>query len=90
MKLVTRENGKRTSKWMRQNNLPNGFLGKKHTEEWKKTVGVLIKEKVSGERNGSFGSRWMNDGTQSERVVKQNIEERLSSGWQFGRKSLPR
>lgn len=58
------------------------FLGKKHTEEWKKNHSSLMKVKSAGKNNSSYGTIWITDGTINK---KQKAVEPIPKGWWRGR-----
>ncbi len=51
-------------------------LGINHSEEARKKI---------SENNGSRGSKWMLRGDVSKKVPKDQVDDHLSDGWQFGR-----
>jgi hypothetical protein len=63
---------------------PNGFLGKSHTEEWKVTQSIIMKERQSGNRNSQFGTMWITDG-KDNRKIKKDIDI-IPEGWYKGRR----
>ena len=48
--------------------------------------GEKISEKVMGEKNGSFGSKWMTKDGISKKIHTTEIEKYKDLGWVFGRK----
>lgn len=58
------------------------FLGKRHSEEWKKNHSELMKIKSAGKNNPSYGTIWITDGTINR---KQPASEPISDGWRRGR-----
>lgn len=61
------------------------FLGKKHTDEWKKNHSEFMKQQV-GEKSSQFGSMWITNGS-SNRKIKQH--DTIPEGWYRGRKMRP-
>lgn len=54
----------------------NGFFGKHHTEEHRQKVS----EKLKGEKNPSFGKKWMNKNGIQKYVNKDEIEIHVING----------
>jgi hypothetical protein len=48
--------------------------------------GEKISNKVVGEKNGSYGSKWMNKDGISKKILRSEIEIYKNMGWVFGRK----
>lgn len=59
------------------------FFGKKHSEEYKQKMSVIMKEKMAGEKNSQFGTMWITDGTSNKKIKKT---ESIPEGWYKGRK----
>lgn len=64
------------------------FFGKKHSEQYKKRMSLVMSEKQTGEKNSNFGKVWIkNEEMQkSISVDKTEIDHYISSGWKIGRK----
>lgn len=68
-----------------QDGFSQAFRGRTHTDETKALIGSKSKILV-GDRNGSFGSKWMTDlSGVSQRVPAMDIPLRENEGWRFGR-----
>jgi hypothetical protein len=61
----------------------NGFYGKSHSED---TV-IRISESLKGNRNGSYGKRWMFKEEVTIYVLPEDFEKRLIEGYRFGNPS---
>jgi hypothetical protein len=62
---------------------PKGaFYGKKHTEEWKKSHSLLMKERQKGKKNSQYGTMWITNGAEN-RKIKKDLP--LPEGWRKGR-----
>lgn len=59
----------------------DAFLGKTHSDEWKKNHSEFMKESAKGEKNSQFGSRWITNGLEN-RKIKVDI---MPEGWYYGR-----
>jgi hypothetical protein len=64
----------------------NTFSGKVHTDETKRRIGEKNKIAQKGERNSSYGKRWMRKGTTEVKIVGSEVQALLLDGWVFGRK----
>lgn len=62
-------------------NFINLFLGKKHSDETKRKIGEANK-KLTGSRNGSFGTMWVTNGIESKKISKTST---IPDGWKKGR-----
>ena len=73
-------------KW--DNEFPNPFEGKHHTEESKQKMREKNTILLRGERNGSFGTVWIYNESleQNKKVKKEQAEDFLKQGWKLGRK----
>lgn len=58
----------------------NGFYGKHHTEDHKKRVS----EKLKGNKNPSYGKRWINKDGIQKYVKEEQVSDFLSEGWKLG------
>jgi len=79
----------RTSEAQRKKLLNNqNWLGKKHEPETIEKMRQSAVGKHMGDKNGSFGSKWIFNERlrQSKRIMKEEIEVYLSQGWKIGRK----
>ena len=52
------------------------------------TIGEKVSEKVIGEKNGSYGSKWMMKDGISKKIHRSEIEAYKNMGWVFGRKMV--
>ena len=59
------------------------FLGKTHSDETKAKMSNSQIGKQDGEKNSQFGTMWINDGTRSKKIKKEDI---IPEGWNKGRK----
>jgi len=60
---------------------PKTFLGKTHTEETKKIIG--LKNSVNtGSKNSQFGSMWITDGIVNKKIHRDQV---IPDGWTKGR-----
>lgn len=65
---------------------PNGlFYGKTHSDETKAKMREKAKLRT-GEKNSSFGSMWITNGTESKKIKKDDL---IPNGWRKGRKMNP-
>lgn len=49
-------------------------------------IGKNVSEKIMGDKNGSYGSKWMTKDGVSKKIQSSEIEEYVMNGWVFGRK----
>jgi hypothetical protein len=61
----------------------NNFSGRKHTVETKKKIGEKNSISQNGKGNSQFGTRWINNNTESKKIKKT---DELPDGWTYGRK----
>jgi len=61
----------------------NNFFGRKHTGETKKKIGEKNSISQNGKGNSQFGTRWINNNTESKKIKKT---DELPDGWTYGRK----
>lgn len=59
------------------------FKGKHHSEETKRKISVANSKHQKGSGNSQFGTKWITNGVDSEKVPKDSI---LPEGWRNGRK----
>jgi len=64
-------------------NPKSGFHGKSHTDEWKKNHSETMKNRQSGKKNSQFGSMWITDGTNANKISQS---DEIPDGWRRGRK----
>jgi hypothetical protein len=60
------------------------FRGKTHSEETKKRIGLKNK-KLTGKRNGSFGTCWITNGQVNKKIKKDELDIWLEKGYYKGR-----
>ena len=60
---------------------PKTFLGKKHTEETKKRIG-LKNASNTGNKNSQYGSMWITNGILNKKISKDEV---IPDGWKRGR-----
>lgn len=66
-----------------QENVPNVWLGKKHTQETRSLMSLRGKERnVTGERNGMYGRMWITNGNESKCI---SSADSIPDGWRRGR-----
>jgi hypothetical protein len=67
---------------------PNGFLGKKHTEETKRKMSEKAKIHSKGKRNSQYGTVWICnlELKQNKKIKKEELEKYTEEGWINGRK----
>lgn len=58
------------------------FSGKKHSEKSKRLIGSKNKQLQSGEGNSQFGTKWITNGIENRKMMK---DEELPNGWKYGR-----
>lgn len=58
------------------------FLGKHHTEDAKRSIGAKNSIHQTGEKNSQFGTMWITDGTNNDRIKKDSP---IPEGWRKGR-----
>lgn len=57
----------------------------KHTEKTKQKISVSMCGKQSGEKNSQFGSCWVNNGTNTFKIKKEQLSEYTCRGYLKGR-----
>jgi hypothetical protein len=62
----------------------SSFCGKTHSEETKKRIGLKNK-KLTGKRNGSFGTCWITNGQVNKKIKKDELDIWLEKGYYKGR-----
>ena len=61
------------------------FLGKRHTDESKRKISESSKGLCVGEKNGSYGTMWITNGTENKKIkALDNVPE----GWYKGRRMI--
>jgi hypothetical protein len=71
--------GKRKSAFAQKE---NRFLGKTHTDEWKKNHSNMMKEHQRGDKNSQFGTMWITNGIENRKIEK---ETPIPKDWRKGR-----
>jgi len=66
-----------------QKGQPGPFLGKHHSEESKRKIGVANSVKQKGERNSQFGKCWITNEIENKKIHKTDS---IPEGWRLGRK----
>lgn len=61
----------------------NSFLGKRHTDETKKIIGMKNSNNQRGNKNSQFGTCWITNGIQNKKIFKGSL---IPEGWKLGRK----
>lgn len=64
----------------------NTFGGKTHTEETKRKISEKNSINQMGEKNSQYGTCWINNGKESKKIKKEEINYYLCKGWFKGRK----
>lgn len=63
----------------------DSFKGKKHSEEFKKRLSIVMKEKQKGSRNSQYGTCWIYNDSQSKKIRKEELNNFIEAGWKKGR-----
>ena len=66
-----------------ENGGTNFFLGKKHTEEFKKRHSEKMKLKSKGSSNSQYGTMWITNGFENRKIKSDVV---IPEGWHKGRK----
>jgi hypothetical protein len=61
---------------------PPNFLGKKHTEETKKIIGLKSSVSQKGNKNSQYGTFWITNGVSSKKIKS---DQDIPEGWFKGR-----
>lgn len=69
---------------------PQAFLGRHHTEETKSSISSTLSVLNLGDRNPMKNRRWINNGTVSIVVTSDELEEKLSDGFELGKVKKPK
>jgi len=59
-----------------------GFLGKTHSEEWRKTHSEFMKKIQSGSKNSQYGTTWITNGNRNLKIKKGDP---IPEGFRYGR-----
>lgn len=79
--------GTKSWEWRKKTGTPPPtFAGHRHSAERNKRAGEIISVKISGTKNGAFGSRWVHSLGSVRRCKVNELPMLLSSGWVLGRK----
>jgi len=62
--------------------LPN-WLGRHHSIETKKKIGISVSKSQSGIKNSQYGTRWITNGIEAKKINKNS---QVPEGWRLGRK----
>jgi hypothetical protein len=64
------------------------FLGKSHSEETKRKIGIANSKKQKGEQNSQYGTCWVYSLVlkRNLKISKQDLTKYLQNGWVKGRK----
>jgi group I intron endonuclease len=60
----------------------NPFYGRKHDDEWKKTISDIMRVKQSGTNNSQYNTCWITNEIENRKIKKDEI---VPVGWRFGR-----
>jgi hypothetical protein len=63
---------------------PHHSIGKKHSEETKKKIG-LSNSKNTGVKNSQYGTCWINNGLENKKIKKETLDNWLKIGYSSGR-----
>lgn len=63
----------------------DSFKGKRHSDEFKQRLSIIMKEKQCGENNSQYGTCWIHNDSQSKKVRKEELDGFIESGWKKGR-----
>jgi hypothetical protein len=61
------------------------WKGKKHTDEQKQRLSVIMKEKQKGSKNSQYGTCWITNDTENKKIKRQNLNEWIKQGYRQGR-----
>jgi hypothetical protein len=64
----------------------DSFKGKRHSEEFKQKLSVVMKEKQKGEKNSQYGTCWIHCNLQSKKIKKEELDSFIENGWKKGRR----
>ena len=64
----------------------DGFAGREHTLETRQRTSASMKGKQTGEKNSSFGTKWMHNDEQTIKVPLADVQAHLELGYVLGRK----
>jgi len=78
----TKEDGRKGSLKIRELYPQGTFLGKTHTEETKKKIGLKNAKHQKGKGNSQYGKMWITNEQESTRI---NKSESIPEGWRKGR-----
>jgi len=81
--IRAKENWKKRSYREKMKISHKGFLGKTHTEEFKKMIGLVNSKKQIGEKNSQYGTHWITNGEKNLKIKKG---DKIPKGWKMGRK----
>lgn len=60
------------------------FEGKTHSDETKDKIRKSVGDTQTGEKNSQFGTCWINNGTNSKRIKRIDLNMFLSDSWTLG------
>ena len=61
------------------------FIGKTHTNEWKKNHSEVMKNKQKGNLNSQYGTCWITNGQVNKKIKKDELDNWLELGYYKGR-----
>lgn len=67
----------------------NTFGGRTHTEETKRKISEKNSFNQMGSKNSQYGTCWINNGKETKKIKKEEINYYLCIGWTKGRKMAP-
>ena len=62
------------------------FLGRNHTEDTKKKMSEIMKDRYNGSKNPNYGNCWITKEGDNKLVKKEDLQTWLNQGWEKGRK----
>lgn len=74
---------KRMKEYYKHNDNP--FLGKTHSEETKRKIGLANKNKQQGKNNSQYGTCWITNGIDNKKINKIDLIRWTSDGYRLGR-----
>lgn len=63
----------------------DSFKGKRHSEEFKKRLSSVMKEKQKGSKNSQYGTCWIHNESQNKKIRKEELNNFIDAGWKKGR-----
>lgn len=76
-------NSNKMKKYLQTNSPP--FLGKKHSEYTKKTIGYKNSQSQRGAKNSQYGTCWITNGIENKKVSLIDVDIWINKGYHRGR-----